>query len=335
MFYQPVVLEEGDIIYGGLDSEDETKFVVHLDGNRTHGVFDPGSLNPGVEVISHLTLITLMKLSAEEGGDILRLDGVNGCSGEMGVYQLEILLALEDDIGCILSLHDAPVVSEIELFDDGAEALGKQIKPCMEDLDFERIREVLRLVKIRDLRKDIVHESKGDVALAQTQSQPAMTIEIDLQAKGAPSGDPHIAKSQFLIDKVEVVVQTLAVVGFEESLVSGLVMPGLVGLTGFHGREDVDEPWMDASLLDDLPDSIFFSEVLLSDELDFEAVSLGNVLGIVPQLISERFCETRVIKDTDVVDSEITAHSFSVAEPGHCPLNHYSIKAGENSRDLL
>lgn len=322
MFYRPVVPKEGDIIYGGLDSEDEAEFIVHLYGNTTHGVFDPGSLNSGVELISHLPFIAVVELSSKEGGDILGLDGVNGCSGEMGVDQLEILLAFEHDISCILSLHDAPVVSEIELFDDGAQSFGKQIEPCVEHIDFETIREALCLAKIRDPREDIVHESKGDVALTQTQSQPTVPVEIDLQTEGTPGGDPHIAKPQLLIDKVEVVVQTLAVIGFEESLMSGLVMPGLVALTGLHGRKDVHEPWMGASFFDDLPDAIFFPEVFLADELDLDSAFLGNLLGIVPKLVSKRFCKSRVIKDTDLVDLEIATHPFSVAETWQCPLDY-------------
>ncbi len=73
MFYRPVVPKEGDIIYGSLDSEDEAEFVVHLDGNRAHRVLDPGSLNSGVELISHLPFIALVELSSKEGGDILFL----------------------------------------------------------------------------------------------------------------------------------------------------------------------------------------------------------------------------------------------------------------------
>ena len=85
MFYQSVVLKEGDVIYGGLDSKNQAKLIIHLYGNRTHGVLDPGSLDACIEVIAHLTLVILMELSAKEGGDIVRFHGVNGGAGEMPV----------------------------------------------------------------------------------------------------------------------------------------------------------------------------------------------------------------------------------------------------------
>jgi len=160
VFYQPVVLKEGDIVYRGLDSEYETEFVVHLYGNRTHGVFYPGSLDSGVEVISHLSFIALVKLSSEEGGDVFRLYRVDGSASEVRIDRLEMLLLLEDDIGCILSLHDAPVVEELELLDDGTKLLGKLIELAMQKIDLEGIREVLGFGEIRDPRKDIVNEGR-------------------------------------------------------------------------------------------------------------------------------------------------------------------------------
>ena len=80
MFYHPVVLEEGDVIDGGLDSKNQTELIVHLDGNRTHAVLDPGSLDSCVEVVAHLAFILVVKLSSEKGCDVLRLDAMNGGS---------------------------------------------------------------------------------------------------------------------------------------------------------------------------------------------------------------------------------------------------------------
>ena len=62
-----------------------------------------------------------------------------------------------------------------------------------------------------------------------------MPIEIDLEAERTPGGDTYIAEAKFLIDKIEIGVQALAVIGFEKGLVGLLVVPWFVGLTGFHG----------------------------------------------------------------------------------------------------
>lgn len=85
MFYQTVVLEKGYIIYGGLNSKDETEFVVHFDGNRPHGVFDPGTFNSRVEVVAHLVLVTVIELSAQKGGYVIRLYSVDRSAGKIAV----------------------------------------------------------------------------------------------------------------------------------------------------------------------------------------------------------------------------------------------------------
>jgi len=162
MFYHPVVLEEGDVIDGGLDSENQAELIVHLDGNRTHAVFDPGSLDSCVEGISHLAFILIVKLSSEESCDVLGLDGVDGGAGQMPINGLEIFLVFEDDIGCILGLHDAPVITQIEAFDDRAESLRKKIELCVKQIDFEGIGEALSLAKIGYLGEGVIQEAMMD-----------------------------------------------------------------------------------------------------------------------------------------------------------------------------
>lgn len=163
MFYQPVVLEEGNVVHRGLDSKNQTEFIVHLDGNRTHAVFDPSPLDSGVEGISHLTFILLVELSSEESCDVLGLDGVDGGAGQMPIDELKVLLMLEYDVGCILGLHDAPVITLIEAFDDRAESLCKEIEPCVKQIDFEGITKPLSLVEIRYLGEGVIEEAMMDI----------------------------------------------------------------------------------------------------------------------------------------------------------------------------
>lgn len=111
MFYHPVVLEEGDVIDGGLDSKNQTELIVHFDGNRAHAMFDPSSLDSCVEVVAHLAFILVVKLSSEKSCDILWLDAMDGGPGQMPIDGLKILPLFEDDIGCIFRLHDAPVIA--------------------------------------------------------------------------------------------------------------------------------------------------------------------------------------------------------------------------------
>lgn len=92
---------------------------------------------------------------------------------------------------------------------------------------------------------------------------------------------------------------------------------------------------MIAPLLEDIPYAVFFAKVLLSDELDLKATFFGNPLGIVAQLISKRFGKAGVVKDADMVVTQKTGHPLSIAEGGKCPLDHHSIKTGENSQNLV
>ena len=197
------------------------------------------------------------------------------------------------------------------------------------------ITEALSLAESRYLAKGIVQEAMMDTGLGEAQLQPTVSVEIDLEAKRTPGGDTHIAKAKLLIDKIEVVVQALAVIRFEEGLVGLFVAPRLVGLTWLHGREDMNEPGVIASFLEDLLNACFFSEILLADEIDLETIFRGNPFGILPQFISKGFRKTRVVKDTDVLVAQVAGHPLSIAERGQSSLNHHTIKAGENSRDLV
>jgi hypothetical protein len=124
---------------------------------------------------------------------------------------LEIVLVFENDTGCILSLHDAPAVPQVEPFDDGAKLFCKEIDPMVQEIHFERIAELLGMTEMRNPREDIVHESKASALFGQMDGQPGVPIEIDLEAKGTPGGDTYITKPQLLIDKTEVALETLAV----------------------------------------------------------------------------------------------------------------------------
>lgn len=113
------------------------------------------------------------------------------------------------------------------------------------------------------------------------------------------------------------------------------VVPRFVSLTGLHGRKDMNEPRVIASLFEDILYAFFFSEILLSDELDLETIFCGNPFGILSQLISKGFCKTWVVKDTDILVAQEAGHSLSIAELGQSSLDHHTIKTGENSADLL
>ena len=110
LFYLAVVRKKGDIVDRGLDAQDETELVVHLQAHRPQGVFDPCPLNTEVEAVPQFVLIIPVQLLAQERGHMLGFDGMDGGARQVLIEGLQVRLAAEDDIGRLLGLIQAPVV---------------------------------------------------------------------------------------------------------------------------------------------------------------------------------------------------------------------------------
>jgi hypothetical protein len=96
-------------------------------------------------------------------------------------------------------------------------------------------------------------------------------------------------------------MQALAAVWPHIGPVGRLVVPGLVGIAGFHRRNHVNKAGMLAASLDRLGDNVFLADVALGDVLDGDA-------GL---------------------------HSLGVAHPGKRPRHHHSVIAGQNAGNPL
>jgi hypothetical protein len=92
---------------------------------------------------------------AEEGGDIVGLDCVNGRSEQVVVERSQIFCAAEDDVGGVLGLKDAPVIAaeglEIRKVprDDG-------IEPRMQLLHHQPVGELLGFLPVVDRGECVV-----------------------------------------------------------------------------------------------------------------------------------------------------------------------------------
>jgi len=60
-----VVLEKGQIVDRGLDPEDEAEFVVQLDRDRPHGMFDARPFDTDIETVPHSAFVLRGELAAE------------------------------------------------------------------------------------------------------------------------------------------------------------------------------------------------------------------------------------------------------------------------------
>jgi hypothetical protein len=173
----------------------------------------------------------------------------------------------------------------------------------------------LGLGRIGEVQEGVVGGLEGDAGLRQLPRQPAVAVEVDLQAKRRPGRHPHVAQAELRVDEVEVVVQALAADRLEEGLAARLVMPGTIGGAGLHGGEDVHQPRVIAALGEDLLDPILLAERLeLTDELDLKPGLGGQALGVGADLLAQRLGPVRIVKQADAAPTEVARHRPGVAD---------------------
>ena len=130
-------------------------------------------------------------------------------------------------------------------------------------------------------------------------------------------------------------MQALPVLVPEEGLAGRLVVPGLVGRAGLHGREDMDQSGMTSALFQNLLNPVFLADVAVTEELDAQAVVRGEFLGVAADLIAERLGELGVVEDADLVIEEVACSSLGMADIGESPRDDNPIQARQDARDLL
>jgi len=81
-------------------------------------MFDTGSFDPRVKVITHFILIAAVGFAAKERGNVLGLDRVNGCADDFIINRLKVALLVEDDISSVFDLHKTPVTAIGEMSND-------------------------------------------------------------------------------------------------------------------------------------------------------------------------------------------------------------------------
>src|SRR5208283_530344 len=89
-------------------------------------------------------------------------------------------------------------------------------------------------------------------------------VAVELQAERRPGRRPQIDQPQFVIQEVEIVMEALAGIRAHIGLVRLLVMPGLVGVAGFHRRDDMHQARMIATRLKHLAETISLRMWLLA-----------------------------------------------------------------------
>jgi len=334
MFHPAVVFKERDIIGYSFNSKSQTKLVIHLDGNFAHPMFNASSLDSRVKVIAHFILVAAMKFTAKECGDILGLNRVNGSANNFVVDRFEVVFLLEDYISGVFDLHKTPVAVVGKMTNDRTVLFNDSIQLPMNTFDIDVVSKFLSFIKIVNLYKDIIKHLKINLFSIERRCEQIMSIKIELQPERRPCGHSKITQPQISVNKVKVIMQTLAANSPKKGFVSVFVMPWFIGGAGFHRRVDVYQSWMSSALCDNTTDPVFFSEILFSDKFDFEAVISCDFFSIGTNFFTERFSPFSKVKYTNVFCGQKFTHTLRIADAGYCACKYDSVKTGDDSLDF-
>ena len=334
MFHRAVVLEKGHVISGAFGTPDKTKLIIELDSHGPHVMLDARALDSSMEVVTDLPLVGGGQFASQESDDVLRLDGVDGSVGNGGIEGLEVGLAPEDNVGGVLHLHQAPVIPRSEISGYRTVPGGYPVQVLVESPDIEVIGERLGAGEVGDIDEGVFQRGAGDAFFLKLGSQLIMPVEIELKAERCPGWHPQVAKPQFGVDEVEVVMQTLGFGGSKGGLATGLVMPGLERGTGFHCREDVDQTGVITALGDDRLDALLLPEAVAPDELDVQPVLSGEFLGVSTDLLPELLGEQWIVEEANTNNSQVPRHGLGVADIGERTCDHHPVKARQGATNL-
>ena len=330
MFHLPVVFEKTDVIDGGFNAQNDPLFVVHLNRDPAHMMFNPSPFDPSVEIVADLSLVGPMEFSSQEGCDLLGLDGVDRCTDNGLVKRTQIPLKFESHIRGKLDLHQGPMIPRREMPEDRTELLRDLIQSPVEEFHREGIGELLGFLEILRVNKRIIQETVGEPFPLQKAGQVMVSVKVELQPEGGPGRHPEIAQPQIFQDEVKIVVKALGCLPSQKRLACLFIMPRFKRGTGLHGREDMDQSRMIPAPDDDLLDPFFLPEILLPDKLDLQSILLRQLLCPQTDFIPQGFDKLGIIENANALGSQIATHGIGITNIGKCSSDHYPIETRKN-----
>jgi hypothetical protein len=147
-----------------------------------------------------------------------------------------------------------------------------------------------------DTDERIVRHRVVDTCRCQRVCQPTVAIAVELQPEWTPRRHAQVDQSEGFVHPVEVVVQALARGMAQKGLVTLLVVPGFVGVTGFHGGEHMHQSWMIPTVLEHRGNEVFLADVRLGHVLDSRSLRGRQSLCGFTNAIAQRFGKARVVK---------------------------------------
>lgn len=126
-------------------------------------MLDAGAFAADIKTIAHLSLELRHEFLAQEGGDVIGLDGVDGGAAEVLIQGLEIGLFAEHDVGRVLALVHAPEIVPAQAAMDGTEAAGELVQLAMQLLDAQIVGDPLRPLPVGNTGEGIVQQRVIDL----------------------------------------------------------------------------------------------------------------------------------------------------------------------------
>jgi hypothetical protein len=322
------------IVDDGLDPQDNAELVVHLQPVVFHPMLDPGA-GPAIFLATgeHLPVKPGMEPSAQERQDVLGREIDRGVVQQPRVETSQRLAAGEDQIGCVLSLVNDPIIivaAKPSLFHQRVNLANQAVEDLAPVQMAERIGQLLSGLGIVQGRKSVVSEVESDTPLEHLLFQPRVTVDIDLDGEREPSGQADVDLAQISIHEVEV-EHALGSACVDQSR-APLAVDELEAGASLHAAEDADQSIKDGSLSQDLFDEFVLAVMALKKSV-FSAGLLGQSLGIVDEglgLVLGKGHEVAPPDLQDVIDEALEGRPIG---DGQVALEDHAVKTREHSDD--
>lgn len=203
-------------------------------------VFDPRPENPLVIVGSDFFLTVIGNTLSKKSSNVVRFYSVDCCPDDLIIKGFQITWLFKHDIRSTLNLLNCPCIIKPEVFHNRAVSFGKDIQDFMKVFRIDPVRELLGGFNIGDFEEGVIVHAEINVLLLQLTGKKVMPIHIELQTERRPGRDTQIAQAKFFINEIKVIMETFALVKFEECLTSCFIMPWFISIALFHGRKDVN-----------------------------------------------------------------------------------------------
>jgi len=201
-------------------------------GAFAHRMSRARPFDPHVVAVAHLIVVVAVQLLAQKRGDIVGLDRLNRRAGPFAVERLQVSLPAKHHVGRVFGRVQAPVILGLNRRKDRAVTVCKLLQSAVQPCRLEAVGDLLRPLPVPDLDKGVVEQAIADAFAFELPRQPVVSVRVELQTKRTPGRHAQVARAEFFVDEIEVVVQTLAVFVAQAGPAARFVVPRLIARGG-------------------------------------------------------------------------------------------------------